>query len=92
MTKSAPSERATRTGTGLDQAAIHIFVTIDGNRLEQAGHALEARTAMPVLPVRNTISSPLCRSVATTAKSLVEFFQRTLLHRIIDEILQLPRP
>jgi hypothetical protein len=38
------------------------------------GTALEARTAMPVLPWRKSTISPLCRSVATTPSGFGNFW------------------
>jgi len=66
ITSSAPICRAWRTGTGATRPPSTYSRPAIGTGRNTPGTALEARTAVPVSPRRNTMPSPCCRSVATT--------------------------
>jgi len=70
---SAPIARAALTGTGLDSPPSTYSRPLMVIGWNTPGTLLEARTAMPVLPVRNTTDSPVRRSVATTPKARFSF-------------------
>ncbi len=65
ITRSAPISRAKRTGTGATRPPSTYSRLPILTGWNTAGTALDARTAVPVSPLRKRIGLPLSRSVAT---------------------------